>query len=204
MALKREVRIIAWDDCAFRFRQKKVRLVGVIFRGGDFIDGMLSALVTKDGNDATAKIVSSILRSRHYDQLSYVMTNGISFAGLNILDINELYRKTRLPVIAVVRHKPDRKVFMDALKKFADGKNRIGIVKKTGSVIAYNDIYYQKAGLARKECEEILKITCTRSKIPEPIRVAHLIASGLSRQASNKKYYDARSTSVGYESRGRA
>jgi hypothetical protein len=66
-------------------------------------------------------------------------------------------------------------------------------VKKTGSVVKFGDIYCQYAGLGRKECGEILKLTCTRSKIPEPLRVVHLIASGLSRSAS-----------AGYESRGRA
>lgn len=188
---KKEVRIIAWDDCAFRFRQKKVRIIGVIFRGGDFLDGMLSAVITKDGNDATDKIASAVLKSRHYDQLSYIMTNGISFGGLNILDIRGLHARTGLPVIAVVRRKPDRRQFTAALGKFADAKSRTSIVMKTGAVVKFGEIFYQKAGMTKKECEELLRLTCTRAKIPEPLRAAHLIASGLS-------------SSRGYESRGRA
>ncbi len=191
--LKKEIRIIAWDDCAFRFSQKSVRIVGAIFRGGDFMDGLLSTIIRKDGMDVTQKMCESILKTRHYDQLSLVLTNGISFGGLNILDINELHRQTRLPVLAVVRKKPDRKQFIDALKKLEGGNKRVGIVRKTGIAVKEGEIYFQKAGLTRKECSEILGLTCTRSNIPEPLRVVHLIASGLSRRGAS-----------GWESRGRA
>ena len=60
---KKEVRIIAWDDCAFEFKSKRVTVVGAIFRGGQFLDGLLSTAITKDGTDATAKISDSILKS---------------------------------------------------------------------------------------------------------------------------------------------
>ncbi len=197
---KKEIRIIAWDDCAFRFGQKSVRIVGAVFRGGEFIDGLLSVMIKKDGSDATERISSAVLNSRHYDQLSWIMTNGISFGGLNIIDIGAMHRRTGLPVIAVMRKMPGMKQFTGALGKFSDAKERISAVKKAGAVTKCGEIYYQKAGAPKKECEEILKLTCTRSKIPEPLRVAHLIASGLSRRAAKKD----KNGSAGYESRGRA
>jgi uncharacterized protein len=195
---KKEVRIIAWDDCAFAFNQASVRLVGVVFRGGDFLDGMLSTTIEKDGIDATKKISRSILKSRHFDQLSYIMTNGISFAGLNILDIAELHKRTGLPVIVVIRKMPDMEEFIKALNRFIDSKKRTRAVVNAGAVNKWKEIYYQIAGIEKNKCEEILKLTCTRSKIPEPLRVAHLIASGLSRPSKQAPL------SLGYESRGRA
>ncbi|MEM7819245.1 MAG: DUF99 family protein [Candidatus Aenigmatarchaeota archaeon] len=194
--IKKEIRIIAWDDCRFRFKSKKVRIIGVIFRGGLFLDGLLSTIINKDGNDATDKIINSILYSRHYNQLSIIMLDGISFAGFNLVDIKELNKKTKLPVIVVQRKKPNMKKFINALNIFSDSKKRKEIVKKAGKIYKYDKIFYQKYGLSINECNEILKITCTRANIPEPIRVAHIIASGLSRQS--------KSASFVFESRGRA
>jgi uncharacterized protein len=191
--VKKEVRIIAWDDCTFKFHSRKVRVVGAIFRGGDYLDGMLSTVIVKDGSDSTEKISSCILGSRHYDQISCILTNGISFGGLNILDINELSKVTRMPVIAVVRKEPNFAEFTRALEKFSDGLSRKEIVNKTGAAVQYKEIFFQFAGIDRKQCEEILDLTCTRSNIPEPLRVVHLIASGLSRKSAS-----------GYESKGRA
>lgn len=176
--VKPEIRIIAWDDCAFSFKQKRVLIVGAVFRGGSFLDGMLSTRIAKDGSDATEKIARSINKSRHHDQLSVIMLDGITFAGFNIVDIAALNRKTALPVIVILRKRPDIKKFTTALKIFGDNRKRA--IKTAGRIYSYRDIFYQKSGISRKECGEILKITCTHSKIPEPIRAAHLIASGLS------------------------
>jgi len=184
--LKPEVRIIAWDDCAFRFAQKRVLVLGTIFRGGSFLDGLLSVSVNKDGNDGTDKIASSILSSRHYDQLSYIMLDGITVAGFNVVDIRELNRKTRLPVIAVQRKKPDMKEFMKALQNLDSYKQRIAKVKNAGKFYSCGDIIFQKYGLSIGESKELLKLTCTRSNIPEPLRVAHLIASGLSGESRGR------------------
>jgi len=182
--MKKEIRIIAWDDCAFRFSQKRVSIVGAVFRGGSFLDGLLSTRIEKDGLDATEKIAESILKSRHYDQLSLIMLDGITFAGFNLVDIKELNRKTKLPVIVVQRKKPDMARFKETLRIFKDHKKRLSMVKKAGRIFPFSkdgkDIFYQRSGLDNKKTREILKITCTRSNLPEPIRVAHLIASGLS------------------------
>lgn len=184
LIMKPEVRIIAWDDCAFSFRQKSVRVVGAIFRGGSFLDGLLSTRVDKDGNDATEKIVNAILNTRHYDQLSYIMLDGITLAGFNVVDIRSLSKRTKLPVIAIQRKKPNMKEFLEALKKIADHKKKMEGVKAAGKFFRFGlgekNILYQRAGISNSECADLLKITCVRSNIPEPLRVAHLIASGLS------------------------
>ncbi len=191
--VKPEIRIIAWDDCAFQFKDKKVTVVGAVFRGGKFIDGLLSTEIEKDGTDATEKISKRILSSRHYDQLSLVMLKGISFAGFNMIDIKTLNKKTRLPVIVVMRSAPDLNKFVGAMKKLGYYKKRIKALKNAGTVYKYKNIFYQKSGITAEQCEQIFRVTCTQSNIPEPLRVAHLIASGLSRSHGS-----------GFESRGRA
>ena len=110
-------------------------VVGRIFRrGGSFIDGLLSVRIEKDGLDSTEKFSSSILHSRHYDQLSYIMLDGISFAGFNLVDIKKLNVATKLPVVAVQRKKPGMKKFTEALKIFHDYKKRLSAVKSAGKI----------------------------------------------------------------------
>ncbi len=184
--IKSEIRIIAWDDCAFSFTSKRVLIIGAIFRGGKFLDGLLSVRIKKDGLDATEKISSSIMNSRHYDQLSLIMLDGISFAGFNLVDIRHLYKKTKLPVLAVQRKKPDIEKFVDAMKIFSDFEERKKIVKSAGRFYSFGKIFFQKAGLTLQKSKEILAKTCIRSIVPEPIRVAHLIASGLSGESRGR------------------
>ena len=39
--------------------------------------------------------------------------------------------------------------------------------------------YYQTIGLEDEEAEDIIRLSSTRSLQPEPLRVAHIIASGI-------------------------
>jgi len=188
MVFKKEIRIIAWDDCKHRRGQRKkdILVVGVIFRGGQFIDGLLSTSVKLDGLDATSKIIKAINRSRHRDQLRVIMLDGITFAGFNLVDIKMLNMKTKMPVIAVIRKKPDVNSFKSALKIFPDYNKRLKIVENAGIPKKWNKIYYQCCGLSDDDCKKILELSTIRSNIPEPIRVAHLIASGLSGESKGR------------------
>jgi endonuclease V-like protein UPF0215 family len=184
--IKKEIRIVAWDDCAFRFRQKKVCIIGAIFRGGQFMDGLLSNTIEKDGLDATEKIISAVKNSRHYGQLSVIMLDGITFGGFNVVDIAELNRKTELPVIVIQRKNPDIEKFIDAMKKLGGFDKRKTAVHNAGKVYKHGKLSYQKSGISNEECERLIDMTCIRANIPEPIRVAHLIASGLSGESRGR------------------
>lgn len=75
-------------------------IVGVVFRGGCWLDGVRRTSVEVDGFDAVDKIATMILASPHKKQLRVIMLDGVTFAGFNVVDIRALNVKTRLPVIA--------------------------------------------------------------------------------------------------------
>ncbi len=184
---KKEIRVVGWDDASSpRAPGSKVTLIGAITRGGGALDGVLSTKVTYDGLDATEKISRVINNSRHKAQLRIIMTDGITFAGFNLVDIKELYRATELPVIVVQRKMPNLKKFLSALKRFEDYDERKTIVKHAGRIFRCGKIFFQKAGLTASEAAEIIKLSTTRGNIPEPIRVAHLIATGLSGESKGR------------------
>jgi len=184
--VKKEIRILGFDDGPFekRNRGKSVPVVGVVCRGGDFLDGILRTDVKIDGMDATTKLIKTINKSRHKKQLRVVMFDGITLGGFNIIDINRLYERTGLPVIIVNRKNPDIKSVQRALKNFDDYEKRWKLIEKAGKVKpcdikAGKKLYYQSVGIDEKTTEMILKISSTRGFIPEPLRIAHLIAGGI-------------------------
>ncbi len=162
-----------------------VPVIGVVFRGGYWLDGVMRTDVNVDGFDSTHKIISMILNSPHYKQLRVVMLNGITFAGFNVVDIQKLYQKTNLPVITVTRERPNFEEIRKALENLPRSKERWKSIKNCGEpteVFTRNrneKVYMQFYGLKLDDAKKIVQLTSTRSSIPEPLRVAHLIASGI-------------------------
>ena len=187
-SIKPEIRILGVDDGVFVPHAKgMVDIVGVVFRGGYWLDGVMRTEVENDGMDATEKIASMITESPHYDQLRVVMLYGITFAGFNVVDIKGLFKRVGLPVIAVTREQPDFKEIKKALENLPESGRRWESIENAGKVIrvhtrnAEDAVYMQIAGISEKDAEKILKETSTRSNVPEALRVAHIIASGLAR-----------------------
>jgi len=179
--IKPEIRILGIDDSALFY--EKVMIVGAIFRGGDWIDGVLRSEITKDGLDATEVICKMITKSKHHGQIRVVILDGITYGGFNVVDIQILYRETGIPVIVVMRSYPDFEKIRSALKYFPDREERWMIIKRAGKIEKIsgekNPIYIQRAGIGLETVKKILRLTSIRSNIPEPLRVAHLIATGI-------------------------
>ena len=70
--MKKEIRVVGIDDSSFnKFRDKKVTIIGTFFRGGNFIDGVLSTTADVDGANSTKKISEMIIKSRFRPQFIY-------------------------------------------------------------------------------------------------------------------------------------
>jgi len=115
------------------------------------------------------------------------MLDGITFAGFNVVNIKELNTKTRLPVIAVTREKPNFTEIREALNNLPENEERWKIIQNTGKMLEVSTrsenekVYVQLSGILEEDARKILQLTSTRSSVPEALRVAHLIASGISK-----------------------
>ncbi len=177
--IKKEARILGIDDSPFdKFRDKKVLIIGTFFRGGSSLDGVMTTTAAVDGSDATTKIVSMVKKSKFYTQLRAIMLNGIAVGGFNVIDIRKLNAATKIPVIVVMRVYPEVGKIRSTLARL--GMNsKIRLIEKAGEIRKVGNIHIQLAGCSLEKAKELLKISCTRSHIPEPIRAAHLIAAGI-------------------------
>ncbi len=186
-AIKPEIRVLGVDDGVFVPHEKGLALVvGVVFRGGHWIDGVMSTKVEVDGFDATEKMVSMIISSPHYKQLRVIILNGVTFAGFNVVDIKKLNLETELPVIAVTRDRPNFKKIREALKNLPASEERWKAVLNAGEIFEVptgsegGKVYMEFSGLVEEDAKRVLQVTSTRSNIPEALRAAHLIASSIS------------------------
>jgi uncharacterized protein len=177
--MKREIRVVGIDDSPFdKFHDRKVWIIGVFYRGGNFLDGILSTSAAVDGSDSTGKIAEMVSRSKFYSQVRAIMLNGIAVGGFNIIDIRLLSRATKKPVIVVTRKQPNIAEMEAALRKLKMEK-KIRLIKAAGEISTAGKVLIQVAGISAEKAREIVKLTATHSFVPEPIRVAHLLASGI-------------------------
>lgn len=182
--IKKEIRLIGIDDASFNlFEDKKTILIGAIFRGGEWLDGVLKTEIEVDGNDATEKIITMVKNTRHKD-LRVIMLDGITFGGFNLVNIKKIFEKTGLGVIVIVRKLPDFKKIENVIKRYNHYEERKESIALAGTPKKVETkpgkfIYIQCCGIKFEDAEYIVKLSSTRSLIPEPIRVAHLIASGV-------------------------
>jgi len=187
-SIKSEIRVLGIDDGQFVPRTKgSVDVVGVVYRGGYWFEGVMRTKITIDGFDATEKIAKMIESSPYYRELRVVVLDGVTFAGFNVVDISMLSRIVDLPVMSVVREKPDLEEIRGALKNLPGFEVRWQAMRNAGVLFEVeprngeNPIYIQTAGILRDDAEKIIRKTSTRSNVPEALRVAHIIASGLAR-----------------------
>lgn len=152
-------------------------------RGGSYIEGVLSRKIKVDGSDATYLCIDMVNKTRHKKQLRALLVDGIAFCGFNVIDIEKIFLETSIPVITITRDKPDLiKIKNALLKNFLDWKIRLDVIEK-GILhkveTNFNPIYIKYIGISLNEAKEIIKLSTIRGVIPEPIRIAHLIASGI-------------------------
>lgn len=181
--IKKEIRILGIDDSPFpAHTTQPVMIIGTVFRAGEWLDGVLRTFIQGDGSDATRKIIDMVNSTRHKDQLGVMMMDGVTFGGFNVINIQEIFQSTGIPVIVVMRRYPNFKKIKKALKRFNDWDKRWENMMNAGEIYTIENkenIYIQICGIDLDDAVDIIKRSTTRSAIPEPLRAAHLIAAGV-------------------------
>jgi endonuclease V-like protein UPF0215 family len=143
-----------------------------------------AAWISVDGLDATS--VASRLLSSLQLRDSPILLAGATFGGFNIINPRVLQRKFRRPTIVVIGSRPNNRAVKRALMRhFPDWKRRWRILSSLGplrQVRAFRNegpIFYEAFGCADDEARRILKEWAFVSRVPEPLRVAGLVARGL-------------------------
>lgn len=184
-SLKRDVRFLGLDDSPFTFEDQAVRVVGVVTRGATYVEGVLSTHVAIDGNDGTRKLAELIGASRFRPMLRAVFLNGVTMGGFNVIDLDLLHDQIEIPLVSIVRDQPDEVESASALRKhFPDAALRLEVLSRQRPKPVRNGnfkVWCTWRGVKEEEVRALLEASTVRGAIPEPLRLSHVIASGIAR-----------------------
>lgn len=172
--------VIGFDDAPFeRYHQGQVVVVGAIF--ADLrLDGVVTGFIEKDGTDAAESLAALILESKFAGHIRLIMLQGVTLGGFNVVDAPALNKKTGLPVLIVSRVNPDMASIKKALLAgIPNGRHKWSIIERLGDMEPVNGIFIQRVGLNRDEAASVIHRFSVNSRLPEPVRVAHLIAGAV-------------------------
>ncbi|MAG21864.1 MAG: hypothetical protein CL943_00980 [Candidatus Diapherotrites archaeon] len=185
--MKNSISVLAIDDGSFKPKSRgKTVLIGVVFRIDGRIDGILKEDVGIDALDSTKQIIKMCNKSKFKDQIKYILLDGIAVAGFNVVDVETLFKKTGKPVINVFRKMPRLNLIEVALNNFKDKPKRLSLIKKAEDIYSFKNIFFQCHGITPNKAKILLKKTIFYSGLPEPIRIAHLIASAVTTGESTR------------------
>lgn len=169
---------IAFDDAPnLPARRGGVALVGAVC-SRTRLDGVVLGRVRRDGADSTRRMIDLVRRSGY--PVRAVFLQGIAVAGFNVVDVRLLHAELGLPVLVVMRRLPDFAAIRRALlDRVPGGARKWKLIERAGAPEPVAGLYVQRVGIDLGTTQALLLATRLHGKLPEPIRLAHLIAGAL-------------------------
>jgi len=187
---KRAIRALGVSE-SFRkgFNERSV-LAGVVMRADMIIDGFAVTSVTVGGMDATDRVIE-LYKSLRRSDINLILLNGCVISWYNVIDLNKVYEETGTPLICVTYEESEglEKYFMELFPD--DWRLRISIYHKNGGrtllkLKTGHEVYARFLGIEERDAKLILDKFTREGAIPEPLRVARLLARTLMRSQLNQ------------------
>lgn len=172
--------VIGFDDAPFgRDHRGDVLVIGAAY-AGDRLSGVISTRVRRDGANAGRAIIEVVRGSRFFSHTKAILFQGIALAGFNVLDIHGIHAALGIPVLVVARRPPGLGAIEEALRsRVRGGARKWRLIQRAGAMEPLRGVMVQRAGLSLDDADRVLARFTVEGRIPEPLRVAHLIAGGV-------------------------
>lgn len=185
--LKENVRILGIDDGPFvRGEAVDTCLVGVLMRMDFVIEAIMVDYIPIDGDQATGRIVDFIDRVGRQN-LYAVMTEGVTFAGFDVLEPDDVTESTGIPLVSITKGKGDLQSMISALELHGDhGKiDRLKRLNPEKIEIKGAEFTLNMSGIDRKDAVLMASKLMRVGNVPEPVRIADMISSAIVRSRKN-------------------
>lgn len=172
--------VAGFDDAPFpRGGRGDVPVIGTVFANLR-LEGVLHGRVRRDGANATRELVRLVSTSKFARQLQLVLLQGIALAGFNVVDLPGLHERLGIPVLVVVRRAPRlARVRRALLARVPGGARKWSLIERLGPPEPLAGVFVQRVGITTTDAERVIQRLAVHSRIPEPLRAAHLIAGAL-------------------------
>ena len=186
---KKGIRALGIAESFVKGVTQKSILAGVVMRADRIIDGFSFSLVTVGGVDATKQVID-LLETLHRQDINLLLLNGCVISWFNVVDLHRLYMAGSIPLICITYDDSDgldqyfRELFpttwQQRLQTYRQNGERIPVTLKTGKTI-----FTRCLGLSLDEAKGALNKFTVFGAVPEPIRVARLLARSLMKRHLN-------------------
>jgi len=186
--LKDQARVLGIDDGPFVKGMQRTPLAGVLVCPPGYVEGVMVSSCHVDGEDANQAIIRMVRDSRFSEQVRMVMLDGAALGGFNVVDVRALSRDLGVPVLTISRDQPDMDAIRSALiAHFPDWERRFEAISqnRVRSVqVPDGLVFVTSEGVEEREADAMVRRCTIRGCLPEPVRLAHLVATALVRGES--------------------
>ena len=180
---KKGFRALGVSESFVKGVSKESILAGVVMRADMKIDGFTFSRATVGGMDATERILE-MHRRLGRDDINLLLLNGCVISWYNVIDIHRVAEETGLPLICVTYNESAgleryfRELFPEdweqRVEVYQKNKSRVPVKLFTGHIV-----YIRYIGMKIEEAREVLNRFTFEGAIPEPLRIARLLARSI-------------------------
>ncbi|MCS7106566.1 MAG: DUF99 family protein [Acidilobaceae archaeon] len=144
------------------------------------------SLVRIDGLEASSIVAALALQLGRGEAL---LLDSLTSAGFNPISPSTVERVTGLPTVAVYTYEPSSERLRAAMEKhLLDWELRLRVLKEVDkaqrTLTARGELYVYAWGLSLGEAKSLVEGLQIHARVPEPLRLAHMLASDMSRLLS--------------------
>ncbi|MGC1426178.1 MAG: DUF99 family protein [Nitrosotalea sp.] len=156
------------------------RLAGVVIRRDFIIDGFVFGRCTVEGDDATDVILDMYTRLNR-DDINYIIISGLVISMYNVIDIKKIWNTTKIPIIGVTYEESGgiedaiRHHFPNSHESKLEQYRKLGKREEITLHTGYK-LYLRNEGCLLDEAKKFLDVITVQGSIPEPVKVAQLLA----------------------------
>ena len=183
---KRGIRTLGISESFIKSKSKRSVLAGVVMRADLIFDGFSFAQTTVGGIDATTSVIELYQKLARRD-INLLLLNGCVISWFNIISLERVHKDTGLPLICVTYEESEGleryllEYFGDEaeerIKRYHENGEREELRLHTGKTI-----FARYLGIDREEATRILDKFTLQGAVPDPLRVARLLARAIVQQ----------------------